>query len=498
MPARAGILPARAGHRDHVKSFRAVAVAAVTLMCARPAALAGQDAPALAVQAVRFWVPEYRQTLVKAFVQIPYIALTPTGSGPDGMLSYRVSVRVADSTDLTLMQQSWAKRAPGAARAPGVTGFEILEFAVAPGNYRLEITVDDSVSGAKLNRALQIQAFTDQPGASDLVLSPRMRIPSPEDTIPVPGELRRGNTIITASAEVRLAPLGERAKLYYYLEGYSERTDSGALQLEVRSDSGRTILAVPARPVRFGAGGGAIRGQLDLTGLPEGRYQLHAALAMGDRTLERDAFFRMGELATALAQENEQRAIQLLSDSGNFGAMNSQELEDAFAPLSLIATPEDGIAVWSPRLSQQARRNFLTGFWRNRDPSPGTPRNEAREAFYAKIAEANQRFADQQRGTRAGWQTDMGRIYIRNGEPNEVLRRAQIGLAPPYQVWRFSGAREKWYIFLDRTNFGGFELVASNDPKEASRPDWGEMVGPDGLNDIGSFLNMDFYRRDRR
>ena len=163
-----------------------------------------------------------------------------------------------------------------------------------------------------------------------------------------------------------------------------------------------------------------------------------------------------------------------------------------------MATPEDQLSIWSPRLSQQARRNFLVAFWRNRDPSPGSPRNEAREAFYAKLAEVNRRFGDQQRGSRPGWQTDMGRIYLRNGEPNDVLRRAQIGLAPPYQVWRFSGAREKWYIFLDRTNFGGFELVASNDPKEVSRPDWGETVGPDGLNDIGSFLNMDFYRRDRR
>jgi hypothetical protein len=120
-----------------------------------------------------------------------------------------------------------------------------------------------------------------------------------------------------------------------------------------------------------------------------------------------------------------------------------------------------------------------------------------REAFYARIAEADRRFTDQQRGSRQGWRTDMGRIYIRMGEPVEILRRSQVGLAAPYQVWRFQGAREMWYVFVDRTNFGSYELVASSDPKEPSRASWEGQVGPDALNDIGRFLNIDFVRRSR-
>ena len=91
----------------------------------------------------------------------------------------------------------------------------------------------------------------------------------------------------------------------------------------------------------------------------------------------------------------------------------------------------------------------------------------------------------------------MGRIYIRHGDPVEALRRSQIGLSQPYQVWRYSGAREQWYIFVDRTNFGSYELVASRDPKEPTRPGWESQVGPDALNDIGRFLNIDFLRQGR-
>jgi GWxTD domain-containing protein len=177
--------------------------------------------------------------------------------------------------------------------------------------------------------------------------------------------------------------------------------------------------------------------------------------------------------------------------------MSNDQLDEAFAPLSYVGTSEDRLSIWSPQLSVAAKRNFLVQFWKGRDPTPGTPRNEMREAFYGRIAEANRRFTDQQRGSREGWRTDMGRIYIRMGEPVEILRRSQVGLAAPYQVWRFQGAREMWYVFVDRTNFGSYELVASSDPKEPSRASWEGQVGPDALNDIGRFLNIDFVRRSR-
>lgn len=479
-----------------MKILRSLAAAAA-LFSAAPADTAGQAAPALTVRAVRFWVPEYGQTVVKAFVQIPYIVLTPTSTGPEGMLSYRVSVRVADSSGLTLMQQSWAKHAPGAVRAPGVTGFEMLEFPVAPGRYRLELTVEDSVSGTKVERTIDLEGFSGRPGASDLVLSSRMRVPGPADSIPGPGELRRGNTVFTASADVQLAPLGDRSKLYYYLEAYSEAADSGVLGLEIRNDAGQVVVPLPARPVQFAAGGGVIRGQLDLTGSPEGRYELHATLTLHGRTVERSAPFSMGDLGSALQQENEQRALRLVSDTGYFGELSNEQLDEAFAPLSYISTGDDRLAVWSPQLSVSAKRNFLVNFWKGRDPTPGTPRNEAREGFYGRIAEADRRFTDQQQGSRPGWRTDMGRVFIRMGEPVEILRRSQVGLAAPYQVWRFQGAREMWYVFVDRTNFGSYELVASSDPKEPSRASWEGQVGPDALNDIGRFLNIDFVRRSR-
>jgi GWxTD domain-containing protein len=205
----------------------------------------------------------------------------------------------------------------------------------------------------------------------------------------------------------------------------------------------------------------------------------------------------MGSLEAALAQENRARELWQVSDTGYFGAMSAEQLDEAFAPLSYVSTANDRLGVWAPGLSISAKRNFLAGFWAGRDPSPGTPKNEVREAFYARIAEANRRFTDEQAGSRPGWRTDMGRVFIRNGEPSETLRRAQMGTAAPYQVWRFSRARDLWYIFVDRSGFGAYELVTSTDPKEPSRAGWESQLGGDVLGDISRFLNVDLVRRSR-
>ena len=61
----------------------------------------------------------------------------------------------------------------------------------------------------------------------------------------------------------------------------------------------------------------------------------------------------------------------------------------------------------------------------------------------------------------------------------------------PYLVWRYSKGKGKYYIFADRTGFGGFILMASNDIKETGTPGWQSIVGLAALQDIAQFLNLD-------
>ena len=454
-------------------------------------------APALAVRVARFYQPDFQQTVVKTFVQFPVTGLSVVGSGAQAQLSYRIGVQVTDTSGLKLMEQSWRGRVSAAYRDdPRVTIPEMFEFSVKPGRFQLTVTVEDSVTGRSLTRKVPVDGFTGSPAASDLILSSGMRVADAGDSVPKPGEWRRGSTVVREAADVALDPIHEdRASLYYLLEAYTragQASDSGTLAVRVADSAGRVLVQTPAAVVRLGAGGGILRGQIPLMGLPEGNYTATAALTLNGSTVERSAGFRMASLQVALEEEAADKRARLVSDSGYFNAMGEDSLNEAFAPLDYIATPDDRLDVWKRGLSTAAKRQFLINFWDRRDPTPGTPKNEKREEFYQFIALANQKFTERGQGARPGWRSDRGRIFIKNGEPAERLQRQNIGTAPPYEVWRYSTGRDRWYVFLDVSGFGAFQLMATNDLHEPTKPDWERMLGTVALQDVGQYLNITF------
>src|SRR5512136_2659253 len=59
--------------------------------------------------------------------------------------------------------------------------------------------------------------------------------------------------------------------------------------------------------------------------------------------------------------------------------------------------------------TDKERDMFIEAFWKQRDPTPGTPRNEFREEHYRRLAYATKMYG---RSTPLpGWKTDRGRIY---------------------------------------------------------------------------------------
>jgi GWxTD domain-containing protein len=96
---------------------------------------------------------------------------------------------------------------------------------------------------------------------------------------------------------------------------------------------------------------------------------------------------------------------------------------------------------------------FWANFWKERDPSPGTPQNEAQDEFYKRVAYANQHFAA---GTQ-GWRTDMGQIYIKFGQPDEVVRNPFRFDGPPEEIWYYYRARLT-YFFVDKDGYGRYVI----------------------------------------
>lgn len=94
-------------------------------------------------------------------------------------------------------------------------------------------------------------------------------------------------------------------------------------------------------------------------------------------------------------------------------------------------------------------------FWQVHDPSPGTLRNEAREAFYQRVITADERFTIHKR--LKGWKSDRGRIYIKYGEPDETYSEVHPLDLYPYITWIYYRLKLE-FSFEDTGGFGQYKL----------------------------------------
>jgi GWxTD domain-containing protein len=117
------------------------------------------------------------------------------------------------------------------------------------------------------------------------------------------------------------------------------------------------------------------------------------------------------------------------------------------------------------------RDRFIEEFWRQRDPTPGTPRNEFKDEHYRRIEYANKTFG---RGTPfQGWRTERGRIYIILGPPVDVQRIISSD-AYPMELWYYVGnpvlgqASNFRLLFFQKNGGGDYVLYnpSGNSPKE--------------------------------
>jgi GWxTD domain-containing protein len=467
-----------------IRWLQVVSVAALAGLPATPAAT--QSDPELVLRAVRFYRAEQDLTRVKGIVQIPYALVRRVG----GDSAYTVSVKVADASGLTLYRQSWQTRVRTTGAPEDAYAVEIIDFTVAPGSYRLEVAVGDSASGRQAHQTLELQALGKTAKASDLLASPAIRVAAANDTIPKPGEFRAGNNLVTAAARVMLTPL--RSQLYYLMEAYAPSEQAGRMGVSIRDSAGRPIVETPPREVSVAPGGSLLKGQLDLTGLPPGDYTMVSKLELGGETIERSAALTMADLTETLVRDSASREAAKITDEGYFAAMGEEELDEVKDPLGYIAEGRE-LSSWDDDMSVVAKRRLLTQFWKRRDPTPGTPRNERREQFYRAIEYANAHYRAAGRGAPEGWRTDRGRVYAKNGTPDDVLERPKEAFGAAFEVWKYTRGKARYYIFADRTGVGAYQLIYSNDVSETDYPSWGSVIGRRGLADAGTFLGIDLF-----
>ena len=168
-----------------------------------------------------------------------------------------------------------------------------------------------------------------------------------------------------------------------------------------------------------------------------------------------------------------------------FAAATAAKLDSLYGPLLYLMRNEERGRYGG--LTTEGKRAYLRRFWNRRDPTPGTPRNEALERFYDRVTTVNRMFREGGAAEIPGWRTDRGRIYLKYGPPDRVLSRPHPSSTNPYEVWRYIRFRQRKFVFFDLTRFGNYALIWTDEQLEPTRVDWRLLLSPEALKDISRF-----------
>ena len=207
-----------------------------------------------------------------------------------------------------------------------------------------------------------------------------------------------------------------------------------ALDLSSRVSPGQTQAFVLSDTITVTAGNHHRVGVLPVSNLEAGQYQLTVSLY--DAT------------GAEYASVTEQIAVRW---SGLDTSLYN--LDEAIAQLAYIA-PGQELGAIRRAPTEAERLELFREFWRKRDPTPGTERNERMEEHYYRISYANRHFGRNS----PGWLSDRGQVFVLHGPPEDVQRQVYSYNNRPWEMWYYYSMGRQ-YVFVDKTGFGDYELV---------------------------------------
>jgi len=130
--------------------------------------------------------------------------------------------------------------------------------------------------------------------------------------------------------------------------------------------------------------------------------------------------------------------------------------KDVKSAIDLLAYIASGSFLDSMRKAgPEERKTLWNEFWKEKDPTPGTPENEFYDEHMRRFEFANERFRTPHS---EGWETDRGRIYITYGQPDQIESNPYDADQDATETWYYSSLGRR-FVFVDRTGFGDYRLA---------------------------------------
>lgn len=144
---------------------------------------------------------------------------------------------------------------------------------------------------------------------------------------------------------------------------------------------------------------------------------------------------------------------------GSSDSFNSRySLEDQVLQLRYVMNQNE--LNYIRNVKPEKYKQVIDDFWRVKDPTPDTKRNEYRELFESRVLESDNAYSI--RNYKPGWKTDRGKIFIKYGSPDEVAADAYPINKPPYIIWYYY-SENKIFQFFDFDGWGNYQLGSVSD-----------------------------------
>jgi len=260
--------------------------------------------------------------------------------------------------------------------------------------------------------------------------------------------------------------------IYYYTEAYNLGKDTVEPDVTVHTAvvdaAGKEIVTHDKQKARTHNSSVEV-GTMNVSSVKSGTYLFRLSLLDGKKNVLASTGKKLFIYKPGTVPDTSENLAAAQFSLTDYGSMTDSAATLEFTQVKYIAT--DAELLQFERLTdQKGKQQFLSEFWKRRDPDPVTPLNEYKEQYMQRVEYANKNLA---LGLREGWKTDRGRVYILYGQCDEVERVPSSSESLPYEIWHFNSLQGGViFVFVDRTGLGDYMLVHSTHRNELQDENW--------------------------
>lgn len=331
---------------------------------------------------------------------------------------------------------------------------DLVLFDLKPGKYSIETTLYDKYAKKKstISGRISVPEFGSSLSISTLQFAAlissannqKLFIKGNKSVIPNPRRKYKMN----------------QAFLYTYFEIYNMKIDKKDNKAHVRTNIyilnniRDTVMVLRAQTIALPGTSCLLTKNIDIRTLPEGQYSLVVKahdLTSGEQYTQKNSFY-----------------IYVPPQAVGQLPMTDKDIKRYRDQIKYFASEKE-LKVYD-MLDKKGKEKFLIDFWHSRDKTPNTPENEFMQDCFARIDYANKHF----KGKDGGLNSDMGRVFVIYGQPDEIDNHSMDMSSKPYIIWIYytSGKGKQSFVFVDKDNSGIYTLVHSTVEREIHNPNW--------------------------